>query len=147
MDSVLSSVKPMAALPPYLVNGTNHASHPSSPLGRTSVNAKERDRLTASIKSSHSGRQPINLDSDDVPQTNWHRSYPPDDDYEESDEPAKLDVSARDPRDEAPQSAPMALSRPASPYTLNAPIDFDGLSWPSECCDRPSGWYHSSIPQ
>ncbi|KAK9476856.1 hypothetical protein V1514DRAFT_335596 [Lipomyces japonicus] len=24
-----------------------------------------------------------------------------------------------------------AISRPASPYTLNPPIDFDGLSWPS----------------
>jgi hypothetical protein len=26
---------------------------------------------------------------------------------------------------------PPQLSRPATPYTLNPPVDFDGLSWPS----------------
>lgn len=132
MDSSLSFLKPKMVLPSYLLNGTNHTSHPSSPLGRTSVNAKERDKLTASIKSSHNGRQPINLDSDDVPQTYGYRSYPPGDEYEEVDEPTNLDVSARDPRDEAAHPEPTALSRPASPYTQNPPIDFDGLSWPSE---------------
>ena len=46
--------------------------------------------------------------------------------------PANIDVSARDPRDEAPSQTIPTVSRPASPYTLNPPIDFDGLSWPSE---------------
>lgn len=37
----------------------------------------------------------------------------------------------RDPRDEGgPLTPPATVSRPASPYTLNPPIDFDGLSWP-----------------
>ncbi|OJD11646.1 GTP cyclohydrolase I [Blastomyces percursus] len=38
----------------------------------------------------------------------------------------------RDPRDHTgPLTPPYTASRPASPYTLNPPIDFDGLSWPS----------------
>ncbi|EDN02623.1 GTP cyclohydrolase I [Histoplasma capsulatum] len=38
----------------------------------------------------------------------------------------------RDPRDHTkPRNLSSAVSRPASPYTLNPPIDFDGLSWPS----------------
>lgn len=37
----------------------------------------------------------------------------------------------RDPRDQgAPLTPPSTVSRPASPYTLSPPIDFDGLSWP-----------------
>jgi len=136
MDSSLSSPSPKAALPPYLMDGTNHVCHQSSPLGRTSVKVKERDRLTASIKSSNNRRQPIDLDYEKLPQTNGHTSYPPEDEYEDSDGPTNLDVSARDPRDEVPHPAPTAFSRPASPYTLNPPIDFDGLSWPSESRDR-----------
>ncbi|KAI9828421.1 MAG: GTP cyclohydrolase I [Thelocarpon impressellum] len=42
-----------------------------------------------------------------------------------------LTEAARDPRDEARPLASATASRPASPYTLNPPIDFDGLSWPS----------------
>lgn len=37
---------------------------------------------------------------------------------------------ARHPGDAAPNT-PVSTSRPASPYTSNPPIDFDGLSWPS----------------
>ena len=40
-------------------------------------------------------------------------------------------LPARDPRDEAPITPPATSSRPASPYTLQPPIDYDGLSWPS----------------
>ncbi|KAI9756436.1 MAG: AP-2 complex subunit sigma [Chaenotheca gracillima] len=40
-----------------------------------------------------------------------------------------LTEAARDPRDEAPNSA--TPSRPESPFTLHQPIDYDGLSWPS----------------
>ena len=48
------------------------------------------------------------------------------------DAPVSLSEAARDPRDEAPITPPISVSRPASPYTMNPPIDFDGLSWPSE---------------
>lgn len=41
----------------------------------------------------------------------------------------QITEAARDPRDEAPYRTPKSGS--ASPYTLNPPIDFDGLSWPS----------------
>lgn len=37
---------------------------------------------------------------------------------------------ARDERDEAPMTPPSTVSPPASPFTLNPPVDFDGLSWP-----------------
>lgn len=43
-----------------------------------------------------------------------------------------LSETARDPRDEAPYATPQSGS--ASPFTLNPPIDFDGLSWPSASC-------------
>ncbi|PGH11921.1 GTP cyclohydrolase I [Helicocarpus griseus UAMH5409] len=43
-----------------------------------------------------------------------------------------LSEPPRDPRDHTGQlTPPTTASRPASPYTLNPPIDFDGLSWPS----------------
>ncbi|EEQ89312.2 hypothetical protein RJZ56_003471 [Blastomyces dermatitidis] len=48
--------------------------------------------------------------------------------------PTKRNLSEppRDPRDHTGSlTPPSAVSRPASPYTLNPPIDFDGLSWPS----------------
>ena len=138
MDSSLSPSKPLTALPSHLMNGHSHASHSSSPLGKTSVKAKELNSLTASIKSSHSGRQPLYLDPDfnELPQTNGQASYPPNEahkEHEELDSPLAFDVSPRDPRDEDRKPAPLVPSRPASPYTLNPPIDFDGLSWPSEC--------------
>ncbi|PGH04283.1 GTP cyclohydrolase I [Blastomyces parvus] len=46
--------------------------------------------------------------------------------------PIKRNLSEppRDPRDHTGPLTP-TISRPASPYTLNPPIDFDGLSWPS----------------
>lgn len=34
---------------------------------------------------------------------------------------------------------PATASRPASPYTLNPPIDFDGLSWPCKCFELQFG--------
>ena len=44
--------------------------------------------------------------------------------------PILQEAPPRDARDEAPLTPPISASRPASPYTLNPPIDFDGLSWP-----------------
>jgi len=129
-----SPIAPQArlALPPHLLNGDNHASHKSSPLGRTSINAKEREALTASIQSSHNRRQPIDLDAREELSTNGHGFDSPTDPYKEPENPTNLHVAPRDPRHEASQTSPPTLARSASPYTLNPPIDFDGLSWPSE---------------
>lgn len=116
------------------MNGKRLIAHSSSPLRpseRTSVNAEERERLTASIVSSNARRYPIDLDSLESPKVNGHGSYPLGvSDEDSAAAPTNTDVSARDPRDEAPQTSPF-VSQPASPYTLNPPIDFDGLSWPS----------------
>ena len=137
MDNSPIANKPKSALPSHLSNGTSHNSRGGSPLARTSVNARERDKLTASIRSSNTRRVPIDLESLDQPVLNG-RGYPPKNDV--SNEPSvnstELDVSPRDPRDEPPEPTSSAASRPASPYTLNPPIDFDGLSWPSESLDR-----------
>ena len=135
MDSPPFSLKPRAAIPSYLMNGKTHAAHSSSPLRpstRTSVNAEERERLTASILSSNARRQPIDLNSFESPTVNGHESSPREIPNKISVAPTKIDVAARDPRDEAPSPTTATVSRPASPYTLNPPIDFDGLSWPSE---------------
>ena len=135
MDCPPFSPKPRAALPSYLMSGKTHTAHTSSPLRpstRTSVNAEERERLTASILSSNARRQPIDLDSLESPKVNVYNPYPPEVPNKDPAAPTKIDVSARDPRDEAPSLMTATESRPASPYTLNPPIDFDGLSWPSE---------------
>ena len=63
---------------------------------------------------------------------NGHDSSPRETPNKISVAPTKIDVAARDPRDEALSPTTATVSRPASPYTLNPPIDFDGLSWPSE---------------
>ena len=137
MDSSPIAKRPKSALPSHLSNGTYHNSRGGSPLARTSVNAKERDKLTASIRSSNNQRVPIDLESIDQPMSNG-RGYlsAADGSNEPSAHSTELDVSPRDPRDEPPEPTPSAASRPASPYTLNPPIDFDGLSWPSESSDR-----------
>ena len=134
-------------MPSCLINGKTHPAHSTSPLrpsARTSVNAEERERLTASIISSNARRQPIDLDYLELPRANGHDPYPLEILDKDSTASTDIDVSARDPRDEAvaytivgrekvPLSqTPPNVDRPAGPYTLNPPIDFDGLSWPSE---------------
>ncbi|KAL9129495.1 MAG: hypothetical protein Q9217_002055 [Psora testacea] len=120
----------LSAVTGSLLDETGGSTHHSSPLRRTSVNTKERDKLTASIKNSNKRRQPISLDTDGL-QVNGGIHDRDEEASEEPREPTKLDVSARDPRDEAPSSPSPTISHPASPYTQNRPIDFDGLSWPS----------------
>ena len=135
MDSPLYSFKPIAAVPSYLMNGKKNTAHSSSllrPSARTSVNIEEREKLTASIISSNARRQPIELDSLDSPNTNGHGTYPPEVPAKDLAPPSDIDVSARDSRDKALSQTTPIMSRPASLYTLNPPIDFDGLSWPSE---------------
>ena len=137
MDSSPIANKPKSALPSHLSNRINHNSRGGSPLARTSVNARERDKLTASIRSSNTRRIPIDLESVGQPVLNGDEYHSKSDvSNEPSADSTELDVSPRDPRDEPPGPTSSAASRPASPYTLNPPIDFDGLSWPSESLDR-----------
>ena len=125
-------IAPKPRLSSRHLNGDCYTTHKRSPLRRTSVNGKEREALTASIKSSHEGRQLIDLDSTDGPQTNGHGSFLVAQVNAEAASAIDFDIPPRDPRDEAPENSPLPSTRPASPYTLNPPIDFDGLSWPSE---------------
>ncbi|KAI9822483.1 MAG: GTP cyclohydrolase 1 [Pycnora praestabilis] len=127
MNSPPLGPKPKSALPPYLING-------SSPL-HTSTDIKERDSLISSINSLNGRRQPIDLEAENsLP--NGKATQPR---HDLSSHPhnassfahPRLTEAARDPRDEAGPSIPFTASRPASPYTSNPPIDFDGLSWPS----------------
>jgi len=122
--------KPRSAIPPYILNG-------GSPLGHTpqKSRAEERETLHSQIQSSYHGRKTVDLgDTGNTPNTQQGTSWNglSDGDADKSSEPTNLNVSARDGRDEAgPPTPPTTASRPASPYTLNPPIDFDGLSWPS----------------
>ena len=108
--------KPKGALPSYLTNG-------SSPL-HTSIESrdkKEREALFESIRSSNE-RKRLSIDLSAPEKAGMRHEMRPDD----------LGEPARDPRDEASPRSSANPSRPASPYTLNPTIDFDGLSWPSE---------------
>ena len=142
--------KPKSALPAYLINGDSHP-----PL---SNRARERETLNSSIKSSFAPRREA-LDSQEMDSGSEEESvsrgassitpnrnvnhYNSATKYSSSslsaDKNGALDPEAaakrslseppRDPRDQAAAITP-TVSRPASPYTLNPPIDFDGLSWP-----------------
>lgn len=121
-------------IPPHLVNGNTNTRTGNSPL-RTSVSVKEREKLTASILSSNSRVQALDPDPTQETQINGHRirsSERPRQIIGSPSDPPGLEVAARDPRDEPSQQSSPIASRPESPYTLNPPIDFDGLSWPSE---------------
>jgi GTP cyclohydrolase IA len=113
--------KPRSAVPSHLLNG-------SSPLSQqTPSRAQERENLASSIKSTYHRKTPVDLSQpsdENERDTSWTGTP-------ETSKP-NYKSPARDNRDEAPPTPPAStLSRPASPYTLNPPIDFDGLSWPS----------------
>lgn len=127
MNSPPLRPKPKSVLPSRLINGNSSLN--------TSDGAKERQRLFASIESSSFERQPIDLDSAQEREPNGNEAYVSKPNRQYPQPPIShthLSEAARDPRDEAPLSALATSSRPASPYTLSPPIDFDGLSWPSE---------------
>ncbi|KAJ5575661.1 hypothetical protein N7535_002587 [Penicillium sp. DV-2018c] len=129
------SSKP-SAIPSHMLNG-------SSPLQRTtgSRDARERESLNSSIRSSFEPRIPLQFEAVEshtatdgetgigaAAQSTSSASVPI-----RNVVPVRptLNDPPRDPRDEgAPLTPPATVSRPASPYTLNPPIDFDGLSWP-----------------
>ncbi|KAI1615203.1 GTP cyclohydrolase I [Exophiala viscosa] len=122
--------KPRSAIPSHLLNG-------GSPLHQTptTTRAQERENLASSIQSTFSGRKTVDLgDSQSTERTMQSTSWVGLTDGTEDSEskrPTRLQEPARDERDEAPMTPPATISRPASPYTANPPIDFDGLSWPS----------------
>ena len=130
MASSPSDTHPSRPLPTSHTNGGRYPTKHSSPL-RTSVRAREKERLVKSIQSSNTCHQLVDLDSSSEPigtgQPEAKRKK-----YHTKSEDASLDLkhAARDPRDEPDSPAP-TIGRPASPYTLNPPVDFDGLSWPS----------------
>lgn len=122
------SPKPRSAVPSHLLNGGSPLHH--SP---TSTRAQERERLASSIHSTYGRRTAIDLAADTPTQpgsvtadtTSWSPIL--NGDTQMPSTKPNLNEPPRDNRDEAPSTIP----RPASPYTLNPPIDFDGLSWPS----------------
>ncbi|KAI4140861.1 MAG: hypothetical protein L6R39_005622 [Caloplaca ligustica] len=115
MESSPLAPKPISSVPSHLTNGNAHSPKKSD---RTSIAVKERERLTASIASSNKRQRLLDI-----------TGFDGDVDHDTAQRPSHLEVDARDPRDEP--ATPPVHSRPASPYTLNPPIDFDGLSWPS----------------
>jgi GTP cyclohydrolase I len=127
--------KPKSILASRILNGQPSASTPS-------VSPQERRRLAASIEASHSERQPIDLDATE-PQHNGGESHLNRALPSRPKVQSRLSVAPRDSRDVEKWHgekrgdgdgvrSPPAESRPASPYTMNPPIDFDGLSWPSK---------------
>ncbi|KAK9855544.1 hypothetical protein MYU51_002065 [Penicillium brevicompactum] len=131
------SSKP-SAIPSHMLNG-------SSPLQRSSTSgrdSRERESLNSSIRTSFEPRIPLEFDP--RAETNGAEAgaaAPVDPTVSTSTAsvpirsvvPVRptLNDPPRDPRDEGgPLTPPATVSRPASPYTLNPPIDFDGLSWP-----------------
>ena len=97
-------------------------------------NVRERENLNSSIKSSFVRKQAIDPETPkdrtglaaEVGDLNIRND---EDSKTNGETPQKRNFSEppRDPRDEGN----ITPSRPASPFTLNPPIDFDGLSWPS----------------
>ena len=130
MSSPPLGPKPKSAVPSYLLNGDLRP--------HTSSRNRERESLNSSIKSTYGRRTAVDLEDPSSESTNATASRPWADQHEDLPitnglSKVSLNEAARDTRDEpAPISPPTTASRPASPYTLNPPIDFDGLSWPSE---------------
>lgn len=114
------------ALPSYLTNG--HSSPLQNPLSLR--DDSERENLYASIKSSNGPRRrPIDLEPPHMMHNGDGIKPRATDKVEERVE----QEHARDERDEAPATPPSTASRSLSPVTAGPTVDFDGLSWPSEC--------------
>ncbi|KAJ5495297.1 GTP cyclohydrolase 1 [Penicillium diatomitis] len=128
-----------SAIPPHMLNGSSPLqSSTASGSGTRTRDSRERESLNSSIKSSFAPRVPAEFEAietvsrPDVQNTSSAAT-------EAADSESTLTLRGRmplnepprDPRDEGgPLTPPATSSRPASPYTLNPPIDFDGLSWP-----------------
>ncbi|EEP79064.1 GTP cyclohydrolase I [Uncinocarpus reesii 1704] len=126
--------KPKSAIPSYLINGGVSDRMPSR--------KRERDSLNSSIQTSFARTQisdeeirdngislPIRTTvTDAIESRDSGRGLSKQLDGS-TDAKRNISEPPRDPRDHMVPTP--LLSRPASPYTLNPPIDFDGLSWPS----------------
>ena len=131
MNSPPLGAKSKTAVPAYLTSGSSPL-HVASELRTEIRDKKERETLYASIQSSSTHRQPINLEAP-IPngyaqktRAGGQHGIGP---IHSAD--GLIEEPARDHRDEAALTTPTA-SRPASPFTQHPTIDFDGLSWPSE---------------
>ncbi|KAK5088424.1 GTP cyclohydrolase 1 [Lithohypha guttulata] len=139
--------QPRSAVPSHLLNGSSPLRNTSS----TTTRAQERDRLASSIQSTYNRRTSIdpaelsvsrlNLDGENsrswvgmpgktAPEHAISETAPDDETQTGPSKPVLQQEPMSDARDHAPPTPPVSASRPASPYTLNPPIDFDGLSWP-----------------
>lgn len=117
----------------------------------TKTRAEERESLASSIQLSYRRRSVFAFEGPAMP-ISASAPYNHEDaieDYGEDVAPmsvsppkdlknaVSLNEPPRDQRDgvvpppRAPPTPPTTATRPASPYTQNPPIDFDGLSWPS----------------
>ncbi|PLN77667.1 putative GTP cyclohydrolase I [Aspergillus taichungensis] len=119
--------KPKSAIPSRLLNGGS-ALNPSM----NSRDARERESLNSSIRSSFAPRIPVEFESPEphpaVEQTNLVEEVA---ENAGAVQPPAANEQAREPREEGRDVTPSsAVSRSLSPYTLFPPIDFDGLSWP-----------------
>ncbi|KAE8380790.1 hypothetical protein BDV26DRAFT_256643, partial [Aspergillus bertholletiae] len=117
--------KPKSAVPPRLLNGSSSLNSPMNSRG-----ARERESLNSSIRSSFAPRVPAEFN---LPEMAVH----PVDESTHGTNESNTDSGAVKPplndplRDDSRAlTPPSTASRPASPYTLYPPIDFDGLSWP-----------------
>lgn len=138
-----------------MFNGSSPLQSASSPGTGTRVrDARERESLNSSIRSSFAPRIPAGFQTEEDPKSNEDGPATAGDSTTTANAGAgagasntptashgplslrgrpgpSLNDPPRDPRDEGgPLTPPATASRPASPYTLNPPIDFDGLSWP-----------------
>ena len=109
---------------------------------RLSVTSKERQKLVTSIEASSYERPVVDFD---IPQS-YTQSNGDDSHVNKLLSQSRPNYSSkpsqkpRDPRDDKEDTAVRSSvprlnqesGRPHSPYTLNPPVDFDGLSWPSE---------------
>ena len=133
----LTAIPPMA-IPSHLLNGSSSSRHPVGTQNR----AQERNKLASSIQSTYNRRTSIDpaelsmgryqLDRDATRSWTGMTSELAETAVEEQHESKISNLQqgpARDDRDQAPPTPPIS-SRPASPYTQNPPIDYDGLSWP-----------------
>ncbi|CAL5871276.1 uncharacterized protein PFLUO_LOCUS5526 [Penicillium psychrofluorescens] len=117
-----------SAIPSHMLNGSSPL-HPATGVR----DERERESLNSSIRSSFAPRIPAEFNSPETGSAVAGESTPSAVGVVRSPITVRptLNDPPRDPRDEGgPLTPPATVSRPASPYTLNPPIDFDGLSWP-----------------
>lgn len=158
-DSPPLGPKPKSAVPSYLLNGAASVRMPSNMRERENLNSSIKSSFARRqvVDPEFAAPTPVpaaarettmptpnalleNGDTEDQHQhilaekSSTENEEPPVAAAAAVASPIKRNLSEppRDPRDHTgPLTPPLAVSRPASPYTLNPPIDFDGLSWPS----------------